>query len=56
MRKEHYLCRGMISQAILVQKFARDPHNCLLRAALGRRYSERLLTAPQLRLGREAVP
>lgn len=34
-RKEYYLCRGMISQAILVWQFARDPHNCLFRAKVG---------------------
>lgn len=34
-RKAYYLCRGMISQAILVWKFARDPHNCLFRAQQG---------------------
>lgn len=33
-RKEYYLCRGMISQAILVHRFARDPHKCLFHASM----------------------
>lgn len=46
----------MISQAILVYKFARDPHHCLFHAKFGRLYSERLLTVAEQGSGREAAP
>ena len=37
-RKAHYLCRGMISQAILVWKFAKGPSQLCLRRPAGRLY------------------
>ena len=55
-RKEYYLCRGMISQAILVWKLARDPHNCLFRARWGRLCRDRLLAAAGPGGGREVAP
>lgn len=54
-RKAYYLCRGMISQAILVWKFARDPHNCLFRAQQGVCIGGGQAAAAELGWGREAA-